>query len=115
MPLISNNKQNSSLTNYCLLAQLEKKSLILASPVTGRKHQIRKHFSMIGHPIIGDDKFGIKENDYFFLHSFYLEFKDEREKIIKLFAPLPDYFKKKIFDMKINIEQIKNEIEKNIL
>ena len=115
MPLITNKKQTPSLTTYSLITQFEKESLILASPVTGRKHQIRKHFSMIGHPIIGDDKFGAKESDYFFLHSFYLEFKSENEKIIKLFAPMPKYFEEKISKMNINIEKIKKEIEKNYL
>ena len=51
---------------------------------------------MIGHPIIGDDKLKIlKNSDYFFLHSFYLEFKSENEKIIKLFAPMPNILKKR--------------------
>ena len=90
-----------------------KKIINSSITITGRKHQIRKHFSIIGHPIIGDDKFGTKESDYFFLHSFYIEFKNENKKLIKLFAPIPEYFKEKISKMNINIEKIKEEIKKN--
>ena len=57
-------------TIYKVIDKNSNSSLVEMKPITGRKHQIRKHFSMIGHPIIGDDKFGAKESDYFFLHSF---------------------------------------------
>ena len=33
-------------------------SLIIASPITGRTHQIRVHLSNIGFPIANDDKYG---------------------------------------------------------
>jgi tRNA pseudouridine32 synthase/23S rRNA pseudouridine746 synthase len=34
------------------------KSLVQITPVTGRRHQIRRHFDMIGHPVIGDPRYG---------------------------------------------------------
>ncbi len=33
-------------------------SLVQVTPVTGRRHQIRRHFDMIGHPVIGDPRYG---------------------------------------------------------
>ena len=33
-------------------------SLVTAHPVTGRRHQIRKHLKHINHPIIGDSTYG---------------------------------------------------------
>ena len=33
-------------------------SLVEVSPATGRKHQIRRHFKHLSHPIIGDPKYG---------------------------------------------------------
>lgn len=36
-------------------------TLIEAKPVTGRTHQIRVHSQFAGHPIIGDDKYGVED------------------------------------------------------
>jgi len=33
-------------------------SLMQCEPVTGRKHQIRRHLKHIGHPIVGDSRHG---------------------------------------------------------
>ena len=107
MPIITNKKENSAITKYTLITCSNKNSLILASPLTGRKHQIRKHFSMIGHPILGDEKFGLKDNNNFFLHSYYIEFENENKRLIKLLAPLPDTFKEAISRMNINLKKLK--------
>jgi tRNA pseudouridine65 synthase len=41
-------------------------SLAEITPFTGRRHQIRKHFAHIRHPIIGDKRHGdVKHNTYF--------------------------------------------------
>jgi 23S rRNA pseudouridine1911/1915/1917 synthase len=37
---------------------MENKSLVGIQLETGRTHQIRVHFSSIGHPLIGDDLYG---------------------------------------------------------
>jgi 23S rRNA pseudouridine1911/1915/1917 synthase len=39
-------------------------SLIEASPITGRMHQIRVHLSHLGHPIVGDKIYGPDERCY---------------------------------------------------
>ena len=36
-------------------------TLVEASPKTGRTHQIRVHAASLGHPIIGDDRYGVDE------------------------------------------------------
>ena len=38
-------------------------SLLEIELVTGRTHQIRAHMSYIGHPLLGDGKYGINKND----------------------------------------------------
>jgi len=44
-------------------------SLVMARILTGRKHQIRRHFKHLSHPIIGCPKYGkSKHNHYFATH-----------------------------------------------
>jgi tRNA pseudouridine65 synthase len=45
-------------------------SLVEAIPKTGRKHQIRRHFKHIAHPIIGDAKHGKGVHNRFFQTEF---------------------------------------------
>ncbi|MBW4933616.1 23S rRNA pseudouridine(955/2504/2580) synthase RluC [Marinobacter sp. F4206] len=47
----------SSLTVFRCLARYGGYSLVEASPITGRTHQIRVHCAWEGHPIAGDDKY----------------------------------------------------------
>jgi tRNA pseudouridine65 synthase len=45
-------------------------SLLEAVPVTGRMHQIRKHFKHISHPIIGDKQHGDRRHNLLFRERF---------------------------------------------
>lgn len=47
----------ASLTTFRCLARYQGYSLVEASPITGRTHQIRVHSAFAGHPIAGDDKY----------------------------------------------------------
>ncbi|WP_421844567.1 23S rRNA pseudouridine(955/2504/2580) synthase RluC [Marinobacter algicola] len=46
-----------SLTRFRVLESFSGYTLVEASPVTGRTHQIRVHSAWAGHPIAGDDKY----------------------------------------------------------
>jgi 23S rRNA pseudouridine955/2504/2580 synthase len=46
------------ITEYKTLKTTENISLVECKLITGRSHQIRAHLSAIGHPIIGDKKYG---------------------------------------------------------
>lgn len=48
-------------------------TLIECAPRTGRTHQIRVHLQYKGYPILGDDKYGIRENDEYYLQTYGLE------------------------------------------
>ena len=70
------------------------------SLVTGRKNQLRRHFSSIGNPIVGDERFGFNfkeqtKKSHLFLHSLSIRF-NEQSNSYDLFAPPPYYFEKKV-------------------
>jgi len=95
-------------TQYTPLKTNGEYTLLKVKLVTGRSHQIRAHLHSIGHPIIGDGKYGdVLVNKYFkknfklkhqLLHSCELTFPKiegslENLSGKKFCAPLPDYFK----------------------
>ena len=45
-------------------------SLVKLSPMTGRKHQIRRHLAHLRHPIIGDINYGDNKQNPFFIEHF---------------------------------------------
>ncbi len=68
-------------------------------PITGRKHQIRKHLVDLNCPIIGDNKYFVNsknKNSNLMLHSYEIKFIINNKKY-KFRAALPEYFKKLIF------------------
>ncbi|HEY8946049.1 MAG TPA: pseudouridine synthase, partial [Polyangiaceae bacterium] len=74
-------------------------SLVHAQPEQGRQHQIRRHFSGLGHPVLGDERYGhAASNRYFaekhgldrpFLHAAEVElaFPDRSTRIHAPLAP----------------------------
>lgn len=64
-------------TEYRVIRYLDDYTLVEAMPETGRTHQIRVHFSAIGHPILGDPVYGKKSPllGHQFLHAYKLGFK----------------------------------------
>ena len=82
-----------AITKYKTLARRNGYSLVLASPITGRTHQLRVHFSYIGAPILGDDMYG-RESDLISrhaLHALSLQFAHPRtQEEMTVLAPPKD-------------------------
>ncbi len=121
--MVINKNGKPSLTEYEVLENLGKYSLVKFQLHTGRTHQIRVHSKNIGHPIVCDPLYGdgkavmlsaIKkkfklskhDNDErpmlnrVALHSYELKFKDAQDKEFNLVAELPK-------DMRALIQQLK--------
>lgn len=68
-------------TRYRVLQRFKNYDLIEVEAKTGRKHQIRCHFSYLGHPVAGDKMYGFKNQacpeglNRQFLHSSYIKIK----------------------------------------
>lgn len=77
-------------------------TLVEASPLTGRTHQIRAHMEYIGCPIVGDDKYfgGEKRQKYasipdkLYLHAYKIDLSALYNKKTVIKAALPEHFKK---------------------
>lgn len=85
-------------TSFELISYYKDYSLVKAFPITGRTHQIRVHFSCIGHPLAGDTLYGAKKNsalDTYLLHASELSF-DFDGVPYQFTADLPQDFKKYI-------------------
>jgi tRNA pseudouridine65 synthase len=61
-----------AVTAFRRLAVFERYALIEARPRTGRRHQIRRHFKHLSHPVIGDVRYGKGEHNRLFRERFGL-------------------------------------------
>lgn len=57
-PIASGGKARAAMTEIVLIASVPRFSLLEARITTGRMHQIRIHLSGIGHPVVGDRRYG---------------------------------------------------------
>ncbi|MEG1322227.1 MAG: RluA family pseudouridine synthase [Ruthenibacterium sp.] len=100
-----------SQTEYHVLSQTEKFSLVHCILRTGRTHQIRVHFAHLGHPLAGDDLYG-GNMQYIArqaLHCGEISFeKIETRAVQHIAAPLPDDFCALCAAVHLEISQIEN-------
>ena len=95
-----------SKTIYKVIDKNSNCTLLQMHPITGRKHQLRKQLSLIGHPIYGDYKYTFEKNfktknKELMLHSYEVKFIINNKKYT-FKALLPIYFKKLIKTKRLN-------------
>ena len=88
--------ERKAVTEYKVIKRFDGFTLVMLDLKTGRTHQIRVHMAYIGHPVLGDEKYGSKGKfPRQALHSYYLRLrhpKDGRE--MEFRADLPDDMRK---------------------
>jgi len=112
MAVVEDGKQ--SATKLDILAYNEELSLVMATPKTGRTHQIRVHLKHVKSPILGDSVYGSASMNKKFeaerqlLHAFKLNFTHPVTSLpFEITAPIPDDLKKLMqFIAKNQIEKL---------
>jgi len=111
-------------TDYAVLAPLgSRASWVALVPITGRTHQLRAHMAEMGHPIVGDGKYGgsAQENlgsgwgsqlggdisKKLHLHARHLRLEHPVTKAILSFtAPLPEHMQRTWDQMEWDIRDV---------
>lgn len=83
-----------AITNFTVVKRLKNYSVVECKLLTGRTHQIRVHMAYIGHPVVGDPKYGPQKPHFKIkgqaLHSSQLKLEHPVTGEIMVFsAPLP--------------------------
>ena len=85
-------------TGLQVLATSPGASLVMATPRTGRMHQIRVHLAHAGHPLLGDHHYGgplavgAVAVTRIMLHAWWLDLPDAMDQITRWSAPVPEDF-----------------------
>lgn len=89
-------KGKLSQTAYAVIKELPLLSLVKIRLLTGRRNQIRVHFSEHGHPVIGDSRYGDKKDPFrerLCLHAKSIAFNHPHSgKRLFFDTPIPDVF-----------------------
>ena len=87
-------KSKEALTALKVIERFKDTTYLSLKILTGRMHQIRVHLKFLGHPVLGDKKYVIKNGqDTLLLHSYRLAFRHPRhKKNVEAEAPLPERF-----------------------
>lgn len=85
-----------SRTRWRVRERYQGAALLEVEPETGRRHQIRAHLYAVGHPVLGDNKYGrprpVGGAPRLMLHAWRLDLPDGRGGILSLEAPPPADF-----------------------
>lgn len=102
MITVENHLSKKALTHFEVVEEFKNPScsLLKVNIITGRTHQIRAHFSSIGHPVICDDLYGNKKENLkfstefdlkrIFLHAHSLSIPLKTKEVVKVKSDMPE-------------------------
>jgi 23S rRNA pseudouridine1911/1915/1917 synthase len=90
------NEGKPAITLYQVLKRFPHSTLMALYPQTGRTHQLRVHMKHLGHPILGDEKYGLKTSfGRLALHAQSIAFTHPTTRVaIEFSCPTPQEFLK---------------------
>lgn len=83
-------KGKEAILKYQVLKEKDNYSLVDINLITGRHHQIRVQFSSRGYPLVGDQRYGKRDNQQIALCSYSLSFIHPTTKEELIFNRYPD-------------------------
>ena len=89
----------SATTKFKVLERFGDYTLVECTLLTGRTHQIRVHMTHIGHPLVGDPKYGVRKSPFAIqgqaLHSISLTLTHPQTgEVMEFTAPVPEDMEK---------------------
>lgn len=99
-----------AITRFHVLERFGEYTLVECKLLTGRTHQIRVHMAYIGHPVVGDTKYGPERSHFSILgqalHSAELTFQHPiTHQTMQFSKDIPD-------DMKVILNELRNQLKK---
>lgn len=103
LPIEDSDGTKHAVTEFRVIRQFAKFTLLEAGLITGRKHQIRIHLAQRKHPVVGDKKYGDfgRNRDAaaktggqkLLLHAYSMQIVNSDKTKVIITDPLPGYFK----------------------
>jgi 23S rRNA pseudouridine1911/1915/1917 synthase len=92
--IVEKGEGKEAISLYQVLKRFKNSTLVALFPQTGRTHQLRLHMKHLGHPILGDEKYGRKESfSRLALHAQSIAFEHPITKhTIEFSCPVPAEF-----------------------
>jgi 23S rRNA pseudouridine955/2504/2580 synthase len=97
--MVASDDGKRAVTFYSVVETASKKAAWVAlKPITGRTHQLRLHMALLGHPIVGDGKYGAHDamltgqiSRKLHLHARSISIPDEDGIMLNITAELPQH------------------------